>query len=351
MSKYAEISQDVVWANLQTLALASLSHWRIDCHAITLIKYRENAVFKVQTTDGSRWALRVHRAGYHSDEALRSELQWMAALQESGIDVPVVVPTVAGELFILATLPTTGETLQIDLFEWIDGRQLGTTEGGLGDDVRQIERTYRTIGSIAARLHEHGKQWHPPEGFRRHAWDADGLIGEQPFWGRFWELRSLNTVQRQLILTARDIVRSQLQVIAQSSEHADYYGLIHADFVPENLMISGETVRLLDFDDAGFGWHLFELATALYFIRSDRHFTIARDALIDGYRAQRALPDEILAKLPIFMMARGLTYLGWVHTREDSDVARELAPFVTGLACELASGFVESHGCATEPLV
>ena len=344
MSLQSEISQDEMLASLQALALASLQHWGVNCLDIALIKYRENAVFKVETTDGNRFALRVHRAGYHSDEALHSELQWMAALQQFGIDVPVVVPTVASDLFILSTLPTTGDTLQIDLFEWIEGSPLGTTESGLGDDLQQIEHTYRTIGNIAARLHEHGKQWCLPEGFKRHAWDENGLVGEQPFWGRFWELGSLTTAQRELIVTAREIVRSELQAMATLPEHADYYGLIHADFVPENLMLSGDTVRLLDFDDAGFGWHLFELATALYFIRTDANFTVARDALIEGYRAHRALPDEVLAKLPVFMMARGLTYLGWVHTREGTDVARELAPFVTDLACNLATEFVETHG-------
>lgn len=348
MSEHIEISQEQMLANLQDLAQASLHHWDMDCLNIELIKYRENAVFKVDTTDGNRYALRVHRGGYHSDAALRSELQWMAALQQSGIDVPMAVPTGKGELFILSTLPSTGETFQVDLFEWIEGNQLGTAEGGLGEDVQQIEHTYRTIGNIAARLHEHGRQWHRPEGFQRHAWDTEGLVGDSPFWGRFWELRSLSEEQRSLILTARDIVRNELQAMIQTPEHDDYYGLIHADFVPENLMVSGDTVRLLDFDDSGFGWHLFELATALYFIRQDTHFKIAQDALIEGYRAYRALPEKVLAKLPVFMMARGFTYLGWVQTREGSDVAKELTPFLTELACDLATEFVETHGACTK---
>ncbi|WP_426119695.1 phosphotransferase enzyme family protein [Pseudomonas sp. DSP3-2-2] len=348
MSEHIEINQEQMLSNLLGLARASLHHWNMDCLDVTLIKYRENAVFKIETTNGNRYALRVHRGGYHSDAALRSELQWMAALQQFGIDVPVVVPTDKGELFILATLPSTGETLQIDLFEWIEGRQLGTAEGGLGDDIQQIQHTYRTIGNIAARLHEHGRQWRRPEGFNRHAWDAEGLVGDSPFWGRFWELRSLNEKQQQLVLTARNIVRSELQTITQAPEHDDYYGLIHADFVPENLMISGDTVRLLDFDDAGFGWHLFELATALYFVRRDANFKVAHDALIEGYRAYRALPEKVLAKLPVFMMARGFTYLGWVQTREGSDVARELAPFLTELACDLAAEFVKTYSSSAK---
>ena len=36
--------------------------------------------FRVAASDGRRYAIRVHRAGYHSDAELRSELQWMRAL-------------------------------------------------------------------------------------------------------------------------------------------------------------------------------------------------------------------------------------------------------------------------------
>ena len=335
------MSQEDVLHSIRNMALASLEAWNLACTDIEVIKYRENAVFKIGTDDGMRFALRVHRSGYHSDAELRSELEWIAALQASGIEVPTVIPTSSGELFLRTVLPGTGETVQIDLFEWIDGVQLGSAEEGLGDNVADIEHSYRTIGGIAARLHNHGVAWNLPPGFSRHAWDTEGLVGDAPFWGRFWELEDLTQDQRTLVLQARDIIRFELAAMAASPDYASSYGLIHADFVPDNVMVSNGAVRLIDFDDAGFGWHLFELATALYFIRDDPNFDVAFNALIAGYRQHRALPDVLLEKLPIFMMARGLTYLGWVHTRKNSDSARALTSFVIDLACEYAQPFVQ----------
>jgi Ser/Thr protein kinase RdoA (MazF antagonist) len=341
------MNQSDLLQQLQALALASLRAWGLERADIRVIKYRENAVYKVVAADGNRYALRMHRCGYHSDAALRSELQWMAALAASGIEVPTVIPTLTGELFINAVLPSTNETVQIDLFEWIDGTQIGTTERGLGENVADIATMYRTIGNIAARLHDHAANWEVPHGFVRHAWDADGLVGEQPFWGRFWELEVLTPAQRRLLLDAREIVRAELARMAAAPEHADRYGLIHADFVPDNLMVADGKVRLIDFDDAGYGWHLFEIATALYFIREDPHYEVARDALIAGYREHRSLPDHVLGQLPVLMMARGFTYLGWVHTRRRFDIARELTPFVVRLACDLAGSFVAAYPRAT----
>ena len=104
--------------------------------------------------------------------------------------------------------------------------------------------------------------------------------------------------------------------------------------------MDGDQVRVIDFDDAGFGWHLFELATSLYFISGDPIYPTARDALIRGYRSARPLSDETLEWMPLFLAARGTTYLGWVHTRPDSDTAREFTPFLIERACAVAEEFL-----------
>ena len=118
--------------------------------------------------------------------------------------------------------------------------------------------------------------------------------------------------------------------------------MIHADFAPENLLVDADHVRLIDFDDAGFGWHLFEIATSLYFIMDEPFFDQARDALIEGYRRHRQLPDEQLELLPLFFLARGFTYVGWVHTRRETETAKELTPMLLEGACTLAREYLSN---------
>jgi Ser/Thr protein kinase RdoA (MazF antagonist) len=178
-----------------------------------------------------------------------------------------------------------------------------------------------------------------PEGFTRHAWDDAGLVGEQPFWGRFWELAALSEAERELLLRVRDRLRRELAALPKSRA---IYGLIHADFAPENLLVDGDRVRLLDFDDAGFGWHLFEIATSLYFHIGQPYYEAIRTATIAGYRSERALPDEELALLPMFLAARGCTYLGWVHTRQETETARELTPMLIELTCGVVRDYLGS---------
>jgi Ser/Thr protein kinase RdoA (MazF antagonist) len=320
------------------LGRRALLAWGIEPTALELLKYRENAVFRVVTTDGRRYALRIHRAGYHTDAELRSELQWMQALARDGFDVPTLVPTRAGALFTGATDADIPEPRQVDLFEWIEGSQLGSVEGGVDGDVATLTRTFHTVGALAARLHNQATRWQPPAGFTRHAWDADGLVGEQPFWGRFWELAALGDTERELLTRARDRVRRELGALERSPRN---YGLIHADFAPENLMVDGDRVWLLDFDDAGYGWHLFEIATSLYFHIGQPHFDAIEQATIAGYRSERELPDADVARLPLFYTARGFTYLGWVHTRQETQTARELTPALIELCCGVATRYLK----------
>jgi Ser/Thr protein kinase RdoA (MazF antagonist) len=123
---------------------------------------------------------------------------------------------------------------------------------------------------------------------------------------------------------------------------SDRYGLIHADLVPENILVDADCLRIIDFDDAGFGWHMFEIATSLYFIRRETYYDTARDALIAGYRRHRQLADEHVRLLPMFLAARGTTYLGWVHTRKGEATARELTPQLIELALAVAADYLEA---------
>jgi len=336
VTTFAELPPAQQSARLHQLALNAIPYWALECIRVEPIKVRENAVFAVHTADQRRVVLRVHRLGYHSDASLRSELAWMRALAASGIEVPQVVPSRSGNAFEHIECDGVPGPRQVDVFEWIEGAQLGAVEQGLADDPRWVERTYAIVGELAARMHNQSCAWRAPAAFQRHSWCEEGLAGETPLWGRFWELAALQPGQRALFEQLRARLKQDLGHFGKTT---DRFGLIHADLVPENILIDGDRLRIIDFDDAGFGWHMFEIATSLYFIRRDRLYETARDALVTGYRRHRALPDEHLRLLPMFLAARGTTYLGWVHTRKGEATALELLPQLVELAEAAAADY------------
>jgi len=92
--------------------------------------------------------------------------------------------------------------------------------------------------------------------------------------------------------------------------------------------VCGDGIRLIDFDDCGDGWFLLDFATALFDLLGEPGFEACLGAMVDGYRERRPLPDEHLALLPTFFLARALSYLGWSATRSHLTKAREVAPLL-----------------------
>ena len=324
---------------LRALARDALLRWGVEDYEPKIVKYRENAVFRVVAADGSPAVLRIHRHGYHSDAALRSELAWMEALHAEGIDVAAVIPSATGERFETVQSAGVPEPRQVDMLTWMPGIPIGTLEEGLNPAIHDVHAVFVGVGRLCARLHNQTEAWTLPAGFTRHAWDREGLVGPEPLWGRFWEAAVLGTEERRLIDRARASVDEALTAYGRSPRR---YGLIHADFNLDNMLLDGDRVIPLDFDDCGFGWHLFDLATVWTIYHGSEIAEEIRAGVVEGYLSARDLPDEELAHMPLFELARAFSYLGWVHTRSETASAQALAPEVAQLACRLAEAYLRA---------
>jgi len=327
---------------LQALAARALAAWSLEDAELALLKYRENAIFSVSATSGERFVLRVHRPGYRSDAHICSEVQWMEALGEAGIATPDFVRTRGGELLVTRSAPGVPEARQCDLMTWVEGRPLGTLEGGVSGDVEFVARSYTLLGSLGARIHEHARSWPRPTGFVRPEWTAETLIGENPTFGRWWELDCVTSEQLAILERARSRARQSLEAFGRTP---DRFGLLHGDLLPENVLMGDAGPRLIDFDDCGDGWYVFELATGLFPLIGNADFEVARDAYVEGYRHIRAFPEEQLALLDTSLVARSLSYLGWPAGRREMEEAAQLSPILA----EIVTGIAERY-LAGKPL-
>ncbi len=86
--------------SLMERASSVLAFWDLPEQKPELLKYRENAVFKVRLRDGRPAALRLHRPGYHARAALVSELVWMDDLRKCGIAMPQPLAALDGTLLV-----------------------------------------------------------------------------------------------------------------------------------------------------------------------------------------------------------------------------------------------------------
>jgi Ser/Thr protein kinase RdoA (MazF antagonist) len=90
-----------------------------------------------------------------------------------------------------------------------------------------------TVGWIAAQIHTHSADWNSPADFVRPHWDFEGCLGRSALWGPWFELEALEDSERCRLAATVEVVERSLQRYGKGPQ---VYGLVHADFVPENLI-------------------------------------------------------------------------------------------------------------------
>ena len=193
---------------------------------------------------------------------------------------------------------------------WLDGAPVG--EGGRplrGDPVALMAET----GELLARLHAATDALALPRDLPRQRWDAAGLLGEAPLWGRFWDTDATDAAGRALLARARRAAQTRLAALAAAD-----FGLIHADVLRENLLRRPRGLALIDFDDAGWGFRMYDLGTAMVQNLDEPRTGDMAAALLQGYASLRPLPAAA-AELTLFTALRAFASAGWILTRTAPD--------------------------------
>lgn len=303
----------------------ALTAFPIAVSSAELVHVSENLTWRVTDDVGRRYVLRLHRPGYHTLEELVSERVWIRSLDAAGIVVPQGIRTRTGEEYATVTLPESGERRHAGLAHWTEGevleRVLAERTESLADPAL-IDHWFGQLGALIAAMHNQASGWQVPSRFERHALDAEGLMGAEPFWGRFWEHPLLTAAERMLLAQARERLHAVLEALPTT---AGTFSLIHADLHAGNLLVHDRTLAVIDFDDAGFGWHQYDLAVALRHYRTEPTFELIRQAVLRGYRSRRPLSDEATVLIPTFILIRRLASIGWIMQRPELDHALERA--------------------------
>lgn len=302
-----------------------------------------SVVYRVTRPDGLRCALRIHRPGHKAVRWIESELTWLEAIRrETSLLAPKPIRTLGGELLSWARLPD-GAALPCALLEWVEGTA-GRPEAIQPEQVR-------LVGRYLAGLHTFSRGYGPPPGFERPALDADGFFGEGSAYHAGDGERLFTTTQRAVFGAVEARVRA---VMAQLGRGRDMFGLIHADAIPQNVVIQAQQidqesggcavarpypddvflVALVDFDECSWGYYLYDLAPMLWMLRAQPGYGACRAALIEGYESISGLPESWPEALETFMAARQVASCRWIAAhREDT--------YVQGRAAEIIAARVE----------
>lgn len=298
-----------------------------------LVNVSENWTYRVDDPDtGRAAALRVHRPDYHSREEIESELMWIDALRGAGV-VDAPAPIAARDGGRVRTVGVEGGPARhVTLFDWLPGSAPSA-------DADLIPN-FAILGGLAARMHLFGIGWQRPAAFRRFTYD-DAAVLEKALWGRWQDAPGIGAPEQAILARADAEIRRRLAAYGRAG---DRFGLCHNDLRLANLLVDGDRLSVIDFDDCGFSWFLNDFATAVSFMEGDPRVGDWMEAWLGGYTGQRPLGREDRAILPTLIMLRRMLLVGWVGFHyEHAAEARELgAAYATG-ACRIAEDYLSGR--------
>ncbi|MEZ5101584.1 MAG: phosphotransferase [Thermoleophilia bacterium] len=299
-----------------------------------LVNVSENTTYRVDDpATGRRAALRVHRLDYHGRGEIESELDWVEALAADGVvETPPVVRARDGSRVVTVATDELADPRYVVLFDWLEG------DAPREDDVAQ----FRRLGALTARLHAHARAWRRPAGFARFTWDYETTLGPAARWGRWQDGLGIGREELDLLGRLDGALRRRLEAYGAA---ADRFGLVHADLRLANLLVAGERTAVIDFDDAGLSWFMYDWGTAVSFIEHLPTVPEMQSAWVDGYRGVAPLAAADEAELGTFVLLRRLLLVAWVgsHHAYAPEAAELGAPFTAG-TCELAERFLAGRG-------
>ncbi len=317
MSDFEHLPHDEQMRRLLGLASGALAHYDLPAGAeASLINLSENATYRVEDpASGRRWALRVHREGYHSKTAIASELAWLTALREdSAVVTPTAIAGREGELIQVVAHDGVPKPRHVVLSAWEEGHEPD-------EEQHDLRAPFEVLGEITARMHRHVHDWKKPADFERLTWDFETTLGQRPHWGRWRDGMGLTPDIEALFGRTVELIGQRLE---RFGTHSNRFNLIHCDMRLANLLIDGETTKVIDFDDCGFSWLMYDCATTVSFFEHKPEVPELIESWVRGYRKVIDLPQEDEAEIPTFVMLRRLLLVAWIGSHSETDLAQSM---------------------------
>lgn len=397
LTDFKTLSFEEQISHFHDVARRALGRWGYPEDAgLKLLNITENATFRVDGPDGACMVMRVHRIDYAQKDSIRTELAWLRALRaETDIHAVEPLPALDGDLVQTVATPRLGEERHVVCFAFVGGKaprdshddnedigklvavldripkavtlplfrfaavaydKLGARSAGKNRLTPGDEAMYRTLGRIAATIHLHAMDWREPAYYQRIEWDWDATFGKG--WNNYYgahyhQLRGMfNGLIKEKDIAAIDacaeLMKRRVEAYGKSARR---YGMIHSDLRMSNLLIEGETITVLDFDDCGKGWFMYDVACILGLMEHRPDLARLIEVIMEGYCAVRPVgPEEILEIQTFVMMRRiGLTaalmhILGHVHpgSGESAQLTPEILAFYAQGTAQLARKYLKA---------
>jgi Ser/Thr protein kinase RdoA (MazF antagonist) len=134
------------------------------------------------------------------------------------------------------------------------------------------------------------------------------------------------------------------QRLAWFGKGPDRFGLVHGDMRLANLLMDGQTVKVIDFDDCGFSWFMYDAATTVSFFEHQPDVPELLAGWVRGYRRFAPLTAQDEAEIGTFVMLRRLLLVAWIGSHSETELAQSMGVDYTRGTVPLCEGYLAHYG-------
>lgn len=272
------------------------------CEALSLYDDYEgcqNLVYEYKTV-GTPMILRITFRLDRPPEQIMAEVHFINYLADHGVRVSRAVPSIHGNL--VETLFAGDQCFVAVTF--IKGRGMRVPDNNYRyRDGISIDEYFQNWGRVLGQMHALAQHYVPLDPPKR-----------RPEWLTQRTPQSILEIVPECLPLVRTRLLALLEELAALPRTHDAYGLIHNDFNDGNFTVDYENgdITVFDFDDACYGWFMYDLACAWEggvgrtMFQPDmgkrkafmeRYF----DQVMQGYGMENCLSSEWLERLPLFL--------------------------------------------------
>ena len=330
MKPYGELTSRGQILRLRKLCIKALEHYPVEVARVRYLTTESTTMFRVDACDGRKYVVRLYSELDSSLAENQTEMLWLTSLARD-TDLLVTEPVARKDGSYLTFVRMAGVPVEkrCVLYKWIPGVQL---------EKHISPRTYRQLGSIMARLHNHAESLTLPDRICPKRWDKVFYYPDEPVVYNAPEYSHLFTT-KQVELMDRAIACVNPFLENMYSERGRPF-IIHADLHFWNVHIYRGQLYVIDFEDVVLGYPVQDIAICLYYLRREAAYAELVAAFQSGYATQRDWPSFTQSDLHLLWVARMTNFINYAAHVGEPEEARK---FISTRSQELESFLEEGQ--------
>lgn len=255
----------------------ALSRWPHDAGTLRHLATSGNAVYAFDS-DGEPRILRLSDPAYRPSDQITAEMEFLQHLEARDVRVAGPIPSHA------ARLVEVFDDFAAGVFAWAPGEVVAP------DSPRWDEAFFRTWGRSLAEIHA-----------------AAATYAGRPRWE--WRQDPIQVVANTGLSAGDAVILEALADVLQRvdavPQNVETFGMIHADFAPQNFHYDAEgNLTAFDFGNCCMHWYAADVAISLSVLRRRADRDRLRDWLLAGYAEVLDLEFTDWSQILTFMELR-----------------------------------------------